>query len=320
MNDDVPHHALASATPRSRIAWPVAIGLLGGAAYAALNRFFDVRFRAGELGGALGVLHDVFDLASPLAVGTLLGLGVRALGLRAEVAALAARREEDLRTRLQHIERDQAVWVVVASALHELRNPIHALGLLLDEAATVGEADPVEAARLVERARDQAARAGGRLAELKAIPSLGRPTLADVEVASLVDDVVAERAPLAAEGGVRIVFAGDADARAHADAAYVRIIVANLLDNAIEASRGAHAHVSVDVGRDDARVRVRIADRGAGLGADASVFDPLRTTKTHGLGLGLSIARALARAMGGDVRHEPTSDGTAFVVELQAAP
>jgi len=60
------------------------------------------------------------------------------------------------------------------------------------------------------------------------------------------------------------------------------------------------------------RLRRRTAAR---LGVAATLFEPLRSTKTHGLGLGLPIARALARAMHGDLLLEDT-DRKAFRLEL----
>jgi signal transduction histidine kinase len=62
---------------------------------------------------------------------------------------------------------------------------------------------------------------------------------------------------------------------------------------------------------------VRVRDDGPPIDAeiDAALFEPLRTTKTHGLGLGLPIARALARAMHGDLSLERTV-GKAFRLEL----
>jgi signal transduction histidine kinase len=51
---------------------------------------------------------------------------------------------------------------------------------------------------------------------------------------------------------------------------------------------------------------VRVADDGPALSSEVSstLFDPLRSTKAQGLGLGLPIARALARAMRGDLLLE----------------
>jgi two-component system C4-dicarboxylate transport sensor histidine kinase DctB len=61
--------------------------------------------------------------------------------------------------------------------------------------------------------------------------------------------------------------------------------------------------VRVALGSADSKAVIRIGDDGPGLSPEiaATLFDPLRTTKTHGLGLGLPIARALSRAMRGEL-------------------
>jgi signal transduction histidine kinase len=68
---------------------------------------------------------------------------------------------------------------------------------------------------------------------------------------------------------------------------------------------------------------VRVCDDGPPLDPEArtTLFEPLRTTKTTGLGLGLPIARALARAMRGDLSLEE-AEAKAFRLELPlgAAP
>ena len=72
----------------------------------------------------------------PVIVGALLGVCAHYLRLRGAASRRPrwrAARAEALRMRLQKVERDQAVWVLAAAVLHELNNPLHALGLLLDE-------------------------------------------------------------------------------------------------------------------------------------------------------------------------------------------
>jgi signal transduction histidine kinase len=71
------------------------------------------------------------------------------------------------------------------------------------------------------------------------------------------------------------------------------------------------------VGSEHGRAVVRVCDDGPPLDPEArtTLFEPLRTTKTSGLGLGLPIARALARAMRGDLSLEEAGP-KAFRLEL----
>ena len=72
---------------------------------------------------------------------------------------------------------------------------------------------------------------------------------------------------------------------------------------------------------DNGRAIVRVSDDGPGIDSafGAAVFDPLRSTKSRGLGIGLSIARALARAMKGELVLED-GPGTSFRLELEEEP
>jgi two-component system C4-dicarboxylate transport sensor histidine kinase DctB len=80
---------------------------------------------------------------------------------------------------------------------------------------------------------------------------------------------------------------------------------------------GGGRNVTIEVRREVSRAVVRVSDDGMALepAARAALFEPLRTTKANGLGLGLPIARALARAMRGDVSLED-ADRKAFRLEL----
>jgi signal transduction histidine kinase len=123
--------------------------------------------------------------------------------------------------------------------------------------------------------------------------------------------------------GVRLEVAPDAeDLTVGVDAEVVERVLAPLLDNA---GRYARAVVRIGAVRSDGRVLVRVADDGRGVPAEDAerVFEPgVRgaTGDDHGgAGLGLPLARRLARAAGGDVRAEPQDGaGVTFVVDLPA--
>jgi signal transduction histidine kinase len=105
------------------------------------------------------------------------------------------------------------------------------------------------------------------------------------------------------------------------DADVVQRILVPVLDNAARHARGS---VRVTTGVEGARITVTVADDGPGVPADAlqRVFEPgvrLDTGDGHGgSGLGLPLARRLARAANGDVVAvaDPDGGGAAFVVEL----
>src|SRR5438128_7620331 len=71
---------------------------------------------------------------------------------------------EVLAERLAGTERRQAIWVVAAAVAHDLKNPLHNLQLLVEEASE--EPDPALRKDLLDRIRENVRRATERLAEL----------------------------------------------------------------------------------------------------------------------------------------------------------
>ena len=302
-----------------RLVGYVVVGLVAGAAYSVFDMLSESRLAHGTLNGILGAAHTAIDRGSPLVVGALLGVCAHYLRLRAQLAAAqeAAARSEALRTRLHKVERDQAVWVLVAAVLHELNNPLHALGLALDElAAGTRSGGPEDAARrddLIERARTQADRAFAHLRALRGMRSLGEPEVQRIALDRVIASVAHDAGSLAAEDGLVIRTECDVAVGANADPSYVRTIVENLVDNSLHALRaGGGRCVTIRVASEGGHAVVRVCDDGPPVDPSSrdSLFEPLRTTKTHGLGLGLPIARALARAMRGDLRLEDSGAKT----------
>jgi signal transduction histidine kinase len=296
----------------------VALGVLVGAGYVVFDVISESRIERGALTGALASVHAVVDRASPILVGALLGVCAHYLRLRAQLsrAETAAGRADALRTRLLKVERDQAVWVVAAAVLHELHNPLHALGLLFDELAVTG--DERGRADLVERARAQADRALSHLGTLRSMRGLGEPEVQRVGLDRLLGALAEDVGALAKQDGLAVRLECERAVYARADSAYVRTIVENLLDNSLHSLRNSGGgSITIRLGVEDGHAVVRVKDDGRALdpAIRETLFDPLRTTKTQGLGLGLPIARALARAMRGDLFLDDADDKT-FRLEL----
>ncbi len=313
MADAVPH------TPRDlRLPVYVLVGALVGGCYALFDSVSEARLEEGSLTGIMAQVHTLVDRLSPVLVGVLLGVSTHYVRLRARLskAEMAAAR---VRARLQKVERDQAVWVLAAAVLHELNNPLHAIGLLADELGSPeSETDAQGRKALVGRIRAQVDRARGHLQTLRTMRVTGEPDVQIVTLDRVIGLLAEEVRPMAAEDGLVVDATCERPVRANADPAYVRVILENLVDNSLAALReGGGARVTIRLTEEADHAVVRVHDDGPPIDAqiDAALFEPLRTTKTHGLGLGLPIARALARAMRGDLSLERSS-GKTFRLEL----
>jgi signal transduction histidine kinase len=193
---------------------------------------------------------------------------------------------------------------------HELRTPIAGLRgraeLALDTRGPGAEAEREEALKAVV---DDAARLDKAIDTLIAVarreldPSEGSVDLATL--ASEIDDVTVRiDGPIpAAEGEPDVV----------------RRALAPLVDNA---RRHARSRVVLEVSDDDGHVRIAVRDDGPGVDPELGerAFDPgVRGERepADGAGLGLPLARRLARSCGGDVVAGP-GPGGCFVLELPA--
>ena len=291
----------------------VLFGAAAGTAYAALNTAMDYWHGQGVVARAFVALHKVVDDVIPLVVGALLGVAIHYLRVRSRLALEERGRADALTTRLQHVERHQAVWVVAAATLHELKNPLHSMGLLVDELEAAADDEPHRVRDLARRVRAQFDRALVPLDALRSLAGSQRHGGRDEPIAEVTAQVLRELEPVLRERGVTVVVEGSAPPTARAASAYLRIILENLVGNSLECLRreagGGHIRVAVELEGEGAgegqgdTVRVSVSDDGPGLptAAREALFRPLETSKEGGLGLGLPIARALARAMDGDL-------------------
>jgi signal transduction histidine kinase len=145
------------------------------------------------------------------------------------------------------------------------------------------------------------------------------------DVASLVEESVEVYEYLAQEKGIILVSDASPGAYALADAGRVRQVLANLLDNALKYSRpGGRVEVTATTG--GGAVRVSVRDDGEGIPAEdiPRIFERLYRgdkSRTHrGLGLGLSLVRAVLKAHGGDIAVKSgVGKGSEFVFSLPGA-
>ena len=117
---------------------------------------------------------------------------------------------------------------------------------------------------------------------------------------------------MAARLGARVASPEGPPVLARANASRLETAVSNLLRNALEAG-GPAEEVHVELEPTWREVRIRVLDRGAGLppGFPAGRFEPFRTTKANGMGIGLSIAGRFVEACGGSLALERREGGGA---------
>ena len=150
------------------------------------------------------------------------------------------------------------------------------------------------------------------------------PSTEPIDLREVVAEVLALVAPTAREAGVRLRFEGNqAIPGLRANAEVVQHVVLNLLVNAIQSCEdgGGAVELSLHVGE---QVRLRVRDDGCGVPPEnrAHLFEPFRSRKPTGTGLGLFLSRSFMRRFGGDVRllHSEVGSGSCFEVVFARAP
>ncbi|HET8936840.1 MAG TPA: HAMP domain-containing sensor histidine kinase [Polyangiales bacterium] len=295
------------------------LGALGGALFVAFDLLAETRLRSGTLHGFLSQAHAVIDHVLPIIAGALFGLGGHYLHLRSSLRAAEelASRADALRQRLRKLERDQAVWVLAATILHELNNPLHALGLLLDE---LGDNlhDAAMRNQLIARACAQSDNALSALRRLRSLRNLEAPRFDEIALDRVLSALTQDADALAAQYGLRVRLHVNGSVQAHGDQNYIRTIMENLIQNSLQAlSPRQSGEILICVGTSEDRAVITVTDDGPPLEHTQarSIFTPLQSTKQTGLGLGLPIARTLARAMHGDLKLD-LDDHKTFRLEL----
>jgi signal transduction histidine kinase len=202
-------------------------------------------------------------------------------------------------------------------ASHQLRTPLTALRLRLEQAADAVDTDPATARERIEAATGETERLQHLVDGLLVLARAeGRDhPLVTVDVTRVLLERVELWRPFAEEQSVRI----DVDAQPPLEIIAIdgalEQVVDNLVDNAINAAP-AGTTVELQAGHDGRRVTISVLDRGPGMTAEQCerAFDrfwraPDSATATTGSGLGLAIVHQLMTESGGDVVLRPRTSG-----------
>lgn len=230
--------------------------------------------------------------------------------------------ETHVRTALRQRERLAGLGAAVAKLAHDLRNSLATASLVTERLA---ESDDPRVRQTAPRLVRALARAGN-LAE--AALRYGRaeepaPHLEFVRLADALDEAASEA--LDGRADVRWLNNTPADLMVNVDAEHVHRIFANLMRNAAQALGAKGGAIEARVARrEGGLVVIELADNGPGLpeAVRSRLFEPFAAGAGHGgAGLGLSIARELARGMGGDLTLASSSaSGAVFAITLRTQP
>ena len=216
----------------------------------------------------------------------------------------------------------------VGNAAHELRTPLALMQARLDLYMSTDHGDSCpETAETIAMMREQTERLSRMvrtlldMSELKAVPRNDR-----IQLAPMIEEVLADLSPLAEKSGVTLSQSGEDLWITGSDVLVYRAIF-NLVENGVKYNRPGGS-VCAAVSRRGEKAMIEIKDTGCGIPEDfrESVFQPFfrvdksRSREKGGVGLGLSLVWEIAHLHGGDVRvRESGKTGTVIELTLPAS-
>ena len=216
----------------------------------------------------------------------------------------------------------------VGNAAHELRTPLALMQARLDLYMSTDHGDSCpETAETIAMMREQTERLSRMvrtlldMSELKTVPRTDR-----IQLAPMIEEVLADLSPLAEKSGVTLSQSGEDLWITGSDVLVYRAIF-NLVENGVKYNRPGGS-VCAAVSRRGEEAMIEIKDTGCGIPEDfrESVFQPFfrvdksRSRKKGGVGLGLSLVWEIAHLHGGNVRiRESGESGTAIELTLPAS-
>lgn len=216
----------------------------------------------------------------------------------------------------------------LVDAAHELRTPIAGIQVAAEQVAhSASEHHDNGQYRRASLLLSDARRAGRLVSDMLDLSRIDAGLALesqDVDVAAVLDGEVDRAAMLAPQ--VSVTRTGLTTLHLDADATRLSQIVSNLLDNARRYTPAGGA-ITVDLHAPEGLAEIIITDTGPGIPDDErdNIFerlvrlDPGRARDHGGAGLGLAIARALARAHGGELECLPHRGGAKFRLTLPRA-
>lgn len=235
-------------------------------------------------------------------------------------AARFAQAQADARDALAQRSRDlrlAALGRMTSAVAHEIRNPIAAMRLKAENALAADAGTQATALRAIVGQIDRLD------AVVRSLLALVQPLDLNPQPVPLqpwLQERLAAVADAASERQVALVLAEDVPACAVFDSLHLARAIDNLLDNAVRHARCPGGTVRLQAQGDEANglLVLSVTDDGAGVpeAMRGRLFEPFGTGRADGTGLGLALAREVAIAHGGELRHEVAAPGTRFVLEM----
>ena len=248
----------------------------------------------------------------------------------AAIRDVTARKQAEVALQEARLEAEHANLAksrFLATASHDLRQPLQTLGLLAGALRRMSsDPDTQDVLQQQEAAIESMSRLINALLDISKLESGAiKLELTDFSLEGLCDELRRDFASAAASKGLRLSV-DSSQARVHSDPALIAQLLRNLVSNAIKYT--ASGFVEIRCLRRESKVRIEVRDSGVGIAADQVplIFDEFYqigvspNSSRDGYGLGLSIVRRIVKLL--DITIDVAStkgEGSVFAVELPEA-
>ncbi|PKP79846.1 MAG: PAS domain-containing sensor histidine kinase [Alphaproteobacteria bacterium HGW-Alphaproteobacteria-18] len=237
-------------------------------------------------------------------------------------------RMQEMQSELVHFSRLSAVGTMASALAHELNQPLTAVANYLEASRDLLDSPDPEMKEILREALTEAARqavrAGEIVRKLRSYVSRGEVDARPLSLGPLLADAIALSKLSRDLADIPIKLDQDEDADlVMGDPIQIQQVLINLIRNAMDAlsnTQDARITVRVYPAAEPGFVAVEVCDNGPGLTSELreNIFKPFATSKSQGMGLGLSICQTIVEAHGGVIRAiTPPEGGTCFLFTLR---
>jgi signal transduction histidine kinase len=245
-----------------------------------------------------------------------------------DAASLAAERSrgdllENEKSAAEHVNESRARFLAAAS--HDLRQPLHALGLFASTLSErIGEEDAPELVSRIQQSTESLSTMMDSLLDMSRLDAGAiTPTRSEFEIGPMIERLISELMPSATKKGIALEWK-PTNERVFSDPILLGRILQNLLGNAVRYTNSGEVVVSCRVVGQ--RVRIEVRDTGPGIpkNRQREIFAEFTRIENNqadgGLGLGLSIVERMARLLGHDLDLQSSpGNGSRFSISVERA-
>ena len=228
---------------------------------------------------------------------------------------------------MAHVIRLSTAGEMASGMAHELNQPLTALLSYCGTAVSLVNSmssPPQQLGETLERATEQAHRAGEIIRHLREFVSKGDNNQEFLDIDQVIRDVIIFIKHEVQESDVKITFhPGSQTCKIKANKIQIEQVLVNMVRNSLEAIR----HAKITEGQivlqsrslSNELVKVTVADNGPGINPAMvdTLFHPFQTTKKTGMGIGLSLSRTIIETLGGKLWVDKDyENGALFAFEL----